>query len=347
LHLKNSRHHINICNALQYSPNYTLPLRFYFTSQLVFISLNFSKKSIVEFSLFLVAIIWALNFSVVKYSLTEIDPLSFNGLRFIFAAVIIWIVLFYRRQLFVIPRKDWLPLIGMGLLGNLVYQGLFIIGIDYTYAANASVMLGTIPIWVALISHIFNLEQMNIFKALGVVAAFAGITFIISGGNNTFSFSSDTFLGDLIIIGAAIVWGGYTILSKSFLTRYTPIQFSAIMATIGAIVLFLIGLPNILHLQWTQISAAAYGGVVYSGLLSIGVAYLIWNYGLQTVGAVHTATYQNLVPVMGLFFGIVLLNEQLTFLQYTGSALVVSGIVLARWKKRSDPKVAAADIKGE
>ena len=309
--------------------------------------MNFSKKSLVEFSLFAVAVIWALNFSVVKYALTEIDPLSFNGLRFIFAAAIIWVVLFYRNQVFRIPKKDWLPLIGMGLLGNLIYQGLFIIGIDYTYAANAAVMLGTIPIWVAIISHFFNLEQMNIFKTFGVIAAFAGIVFIISGGNDPFSISSDTFFGDIIIIGAAIVWGGYTILSKSFLTRYTPIQFSAIMATIGAIVLFLIGLPSMIQLEWTQISAAAYGGVVYSGLLSIGVAYLIWNYGLQTVGAVHTATYQNLVPVMGLFFGIVLLNEQLTFLQYIGSALVIAGIVLARWKRKTDPNVTAAEIKAE
>lgn len=309
--------------------------------------MNFSKKSLVESSLFIVAVIWALNFSVVKYSLNEIDPLSFNGLRFIFAAAIIWIVLLYRNQVFLIPKRDWLPLIGMGLLGNLIYQGLFIIGINYTYAANAAVMLGTIPIWVALISHFFNLEQMNIFKTFGVIAAFAGIIFIISGGNDPFSFGSDTFLGDIIIIGAAIVWGGYTILSKSFLSRYTPIQFSAIMATIGAIVLFLIGLPSIIQLDWTEISAAAYGGVIYSGLLSIGVAYLIWNYGLQTVGAVHTATYQNLVPVMGLLFGIVLLNEQLTFFQYAGSALVIAGIVLARWKRNTDFNVATTEIKNE
>ncbi len=305
--------------------------------------MNISKRSLVELSLFVVAVIWALNFSVVKYSLAEIDPLSFNGLRFIFAAAIIWAVLLYRNQLFTIPKKDWLPLLGMGLLGNLIYQGLFIVGIDYTYAANAAVMLGTIPIWVALISHFFNLEQMNIYKTLGVIAAFGGIVFIISGGKDPFSLGSDTFLGDLIIIAAAVVWGGYTILSKSFLTRYTPIQFSAVMATIGAIVLFLIGLPNIIQLEWAQISTAAYGGVIYSGLLSIGVAYLIWNYGLQTVGAVHTATYQNLVPVMGLIFGVMLLNEQLTFLQYFGSALVIAGIVLARWKRRTTAKIPVAE----
>lgn len=295
--------------------------------------MNISKKTLVESSLFLVALIWALNFSVVKSALAEIDPLSFNGLRFLFAAAIIWAVLIYRNELFTVPKEDWLPLIGMGLLGNLVYQGLFIIGIDYTYAANAAVMLGTIPIWVALFSHFFNLERMNILKALGVIAAFGGIIFIVVGGKEPFSLGSDTVFGDIIIIAAAVVWGGYTILSKSFLNRYTPIQFSAIMATIGCIVLFLIGLPNILQLEWSNISASAYGGVIYSGLLSIGVAYLIWNYGLQTVGAVHTSTYQNLVPVLGLIFGIVLLNEQLTLLQYTGSGLVIIGIILARWKK--------------
>lgn len=296
---------------------------------------NVNKKAIVESSLFLVAIIWALNFSIIKSSLTEIDPLSFNGLRFVFAAAIIWLALFWKKQQFSIPRKDWLPLLGMGLLGNLVYQGLFIIGIDFTLSANAAVMLGTIPIWVAMFSHFFNLEKMNIFKAAGVVFAFAGIVFIISGGEKGFSLNSDTFIGDVIIILSAVVWGGFTILSKPFLSRYTPIQFSAVMSTIGCIVLFLIGLPSMTVLDWGNVSYAAYGGVIYSGLLSIGAAYIIWNYGLQVVGAVHTATYQNLVPVFGLVFGVVLLNEQLTLLQYVGSALVIAGIVLARFRKKT------------
>lgn len=295
--------------------------------------MKISRKSLIEFSLFFVAIIWALNFTVVKSALAEIDPLSFNGLRFVFAAAVVWVVLYYRGQLFTIPKKDWLPLLGMGILGNLIYQGLFIIGIDYTYAANAAVMLGTIPIWVALFSHFFNLEQMTILKTAGVLFAFGGIVFIVTGGDEPFSLASDTFLGDLIIITSAVVWGGYTILSKSFLDRYTPIQFSTITTTIGAIILFLIGLPNIIALEWNTISPAAYGGVVYSGLLSIGVAYVIWNYGLQTVGAVHTATYQNLVPVLGLGFGVVLLNEQLSLMQYGGAILVIAGIILARWKK--------------
>lgn len=300
------------------------------------------KNTAVETSLFLVAVIWALNFSIIKNSLAEVDPFSFNGLRFIFAAALIWGVLLWRKQQFSIPKKDWLPLLGMGLLGNLVYQGLFIIGIDYTLSANAAVMLGTIPVWVAVFSHLFNLERMNKYKVLGVLCAFGGIIFIIGGGAREFSMTSDTFIGDVIIVLAAMVWGLYTILSKPFLERYTPIQFSAVMSSIGCVVLFLIGLPSMLTVNWSAVSYPAYGGIIYSGLLAIGAAYVIWNYGLQTVGAVHTATYQNLVPVLGLLFGIVLLGEQLTLAQYFGSALVIGGIVLSR-KKTNEPILVEAE----
>lgn len=305
--------------------------------------MKISRDTFVEASLFLTAVIWALNFSVVKSTLSELDPLSFNGLRFVLAALAVWGVLFYKKETFSIPRKDWLPLLGMGLLGNLIYQGLFIVGINHTYAANAAVMLGTSPIWVALFSHLFNFEKMNLLKFIGVIFAFAGIILIVSGGSESLSLESDNFLGDLIIIAAAVVWGSYTILSKKFLERYTPIQYSAIMATVGSISLFLVGLPHILELHWTEISAAAYGGIIYSGLLSIGAAYLIWNYGIQTVGAVHTTTYQNLVPVMGAFFGIILLNEKLTVLQLAGSGIVIAGIILSRWGKRNNKEKVPAE----
>lgn len=305
------------------------------------------KQTAVETSLFFVAVIWALNFSIIKSSLTEIDPLSFNGLRFVFATAFIWAVVFWRKQLFSIPRKDWLPLIGMGLMGNLVYQGLFIIGIDFTLSANAAVMLGTIPVWVALFSHFFTDERMNLVKGVGVLFAFGGIIFIMTGGSNELSLGSDTLIGDLTILLAAMVWGGFTILSKPFLERYSPIQFSAIITTIGGIVLFAIGLPNMTQINWPEVSYGAYGGVLYSGLLSIGAAYVIWNYGIQTVGSVRTSTFQNLVPVMGLVFGVVLLNEQLTLLQYFGSSLVIAGIVLARWKKKKAGKEKEVPVQAE
>ncbi|MFH5884225.1 DMT family transporter [Halalkalibaculum sp. DA3122] len=303
-----------------------------------------NRRTLIEIALMTVTVIWALNFSVIKGNLDEIDPLSFNGLRFLFAAVIIWGALLWRGQSINVPRRDWWPLVGMGVLANLVYQGLFIIGIDYTYAANVAVIMGTIPIWVALIAHLFSDEKLDLLKSTGVALAFGGVVFIMLGGSEELDFSSDTFIGDILTICATLVWGAYTVLSRNFLKRYTPLQFSTVTTTIGAVMLFLVGLPGMTVIDWSQVSYGAYGAVAYSGILSIGVAYIIWNYAIQEVGAVHTATYQNLVPVLGLMFGVILLNEQLAFEQYLGSGLVVGGIVLARWKKRRTKPEASKSV---
>lgn len=286
-----------------------------------------------DLSLFTIAFVWALNFTVVKASLSEFDPYTFNAIRFILAASFLWIVIAKNSAWFLIQKSDWKWLIPLGLLGNLLYQWLFIIGINYTYAANAAVMLGTIPIWVALFSHLLKMERMNRLKSLGIVFAFSGVVLIVVYGKNPISFSSDTFFGDMLIIAAAMVFGLFTILSKQFLTRYTPLQFSAIMTTIGAFSLTLIAIPFIPVTGWGSLSAGAWGGAIYSGLLAIGVAYLIWNNGILQVGAVKTATYQNLVPVLGLLFGIIILGETLEWLQYAGSAIVIAGILLTRYGK--------------
>lgn len=295
-----------------------------------------SPFNFVDFTLFIAVLVWALNFTVVKSSLEEIDPHTFNALRFILASALVWAIIWKRGDWFKIPAHHFLPLFLLGLFGNLLYQWLFIVGINFSFAANAAIILGTIPIWVAVFSHILSFEKMSRLKAIGVILAFTGVVIIISGGQNSVSFGSESFIGDVLIVVAAIVFGVYSIYSKTYLGSYSPLQFSGMMIAIGAFALTIIAIPEMSATNWSGISAAAYGGVVYSGALSIGLAYLIWNNGLARVGAIRTAAYQNLVPVMGLVFGVVLLNEQLNVFQYSGSAVVVAGIVLTRRSRSSE-----------
>lgn len=290
----------------------------------------FKKNILTDLSLLLLAVIWGLNFTVIKASLSEIDPYSFNAIRFILASSFMWIILARRKSWFRVDKKDILSLLLLGLLGNLLYQWLFIIGIDLTLAANAAVMLGTIPVWVALSSHFFAFEMLNRLKSIGVFLAFSGVVVIIFFGKNPISFGSDTFTGDLTIILAAVVWAVFTIFSKKHLTRYSPLQYSAVMTSIGAVSLTLLAIPHFHKTEWGSVSIAAFGGAVFSGLLAIGLAYLIWNNGIKVVGAVRSSTYQNLVPVIGLLSGIAILDESLELLQYFGAAIVIAGILITR-----------------
>lgn len=299
-----------------------------------------NRSLLTEVSLIAVALIWALNFSVVKFSLLEIDPMSFNAFRFSLATLFMYFVLLRSGQKLVVHKGDWPKIIGLGLLGNLVYQSLFIVGINFTFAANAAVMLGTIPVWIALVGRIFFGQQLSWFTISGVAAAFLGIFLIMEGSETGITLSSENIVGDIVILVAAFVFGLYTLFTKQMLGRYTPIQFTMLMMLTGGVALIIAGLPWIVRLDFGAVSAAAWGGTLYSGLLSIGMAYIIWNYGVSRVGPVRTATFQNLVPVLGLVFGVVLLKEPLLLWQYVGAAFIIAGIVLARTKPK--PKLRTA-----
>jgi len=287
-------------------------------------------KKIVELLLLLAIVIWALNFTVVKFSLMEIDPMSFNSFRFLLAIGTMYGILLRSGQKLVVHKGDWPRVIGLGLLGNLLYQCLFIIGLNWTFAANGAVMLGTTPVWVALSGWLFMRQTLRWYTILGIVAAFSGIVLIMEGSATGITLSAETIVGDLSVLLSAVVFGLYTLLSRPLLARYTPIQLTMLMMLTGGVAVILAGVPWVLRLDIGSISMAAWGGVFYSGVLSIAVSYMIWNYGIRQVGAIRTSTFQNLIPVLGLMFGVLLLKEELLPLQYLGATLTVVGIVLAR-----------------
>jgi drug/metabolite transporter (DMT)-like permease len=289
-----------------------------------------NRHIFIEFLLLLVAFIWASNFSVAKISMEEIDPMSFNAMRFLLATLLMWVVIYWKGKWKPVLKKDYGHMILLGFTGNLIYQLLFIFGLNYTFSANAAVMLGTVPVWVAVISHFFYDEQMNRNKAIGVILAFSGVLLILLGKPEQISISSKTFVGDLLTLMSALMFGYYSVHSKKLLNYYPPMQLTTITMTIGGVGLMIAGLPWIINLNFSGVSNLAYGGTVYSGLFSIGVAFLIWNYGLKQVGAVRTATYQNLVPVLGLILGFIVLGEKLGLIQYLGSAVVITGIIQTR-----------------
>ena len=103
--------------------------------------------------------IWASNFSVVKFALRDMSPLAFNGLRFTIASLILWLTVQIGGRTATIHRRHWLALIGLGILGNTIYQVLFIYGIDWTLAGNAALMLATTPIFTTLLSVLFRQEK--------------------------------------------------------------------------------------------------------------------------------------------------------------------------------------------
>lgn len=295
-----------------------------------------------DLAIVLLVLIWGSNFSVVKSALSEFSPLAFNATRFVLASTVLAVFLAISGVRVRFPKQDVLRLVGLGLLGNVLYQGLFIYGIDGTRAGNAALMLSTVPLIVTVLSVALKHETISRAGWAGVVLSISGIVVILWGSSRGLSFGSDTIRGDLIMLGSALAWSVYTVLSSPYVQKYGTLPVTAFTMWIGTIGLVLISTPALLAQDWISISPGAWGGLVFSGAFSLALAYILWYYGIRHLGSSRTAVYSNTVPVVALLVAWLTLGEVPTMVQVVGTIMILGGIGLARLRRK--PAVLPEDL---
>ncbi|MGD2152327.1 MAG: EamA family transporter [Gemmatimonadales bacterium] len=287
--------------------------------------------------------IWAANFSVVKFALREMSPLAFNGLRFTLASILLWLIVKLGGRSMTMDRRYWPALIGLGLLGNTVYQILFIYGIDRTLAGNASLMLAATPIFTTLLSIAFRQERIAWMAWTGVVISVVGIGLVVWGGTQAVSFGVDTVRGDLTVLAASVAWSIYTVGSNPLVRRYGALPVTAVTMWIGGFALFIVSIPSFLTQDWTAVRPVSWLALLFSGAFAIAVAYFIWYYSVRQIGNTRTTVYSNFIPVVALLIAWLMLAETPTWLQLLGAAAVVGGTVLVRIGRIELSAVAPAE----
>jgi drug/metabolite transporter (DMT)-like permease len=271
----------------------------------------------------MVVLIWGANFVLMKNVFAEFDPMAFNTVRMTLAAVLLFLMLLIREGWRPLPAKDALKMTGLGLLGNGIYQMLFITGLYQTTSGISSLLIGTSPIWVALLALFLRLEQVRGWLWLGIALAFGGVALVALGGPSA---EPKLLTGDLLTLVAATCWAGYTVFSKDLLQRYSPLRVSALALIPGIVSLWAVGLPSVLRQDWLTVSGTVWGTICYSAVLSIAMAYMIWSSAIQRLGAARTAIYNNAVPLVTLALAAFTLHEPVGVAQLGGVALVLLGI---------------------
>jgi drug/metabolite transporter (DMT)-like permease len=283
-----------------------------------------------DLGLLLMALIWGINFPLIKASLHELPPLAFNALRFPLAALTVLVILKVRGGVSWPEKVDWPRLIALGILGNVVYQGFFIFGVDATHAGNASILLATTPVWTLALSTLRGHENPGLLVWLGILATLSGMSLVILGGEFAIGIQSSTLKGDLLMIGAAITWSAYSVGSRRMILKYGSLSVTAWTLWVGSLGLVILGAPSVLRAPLGQASHFAWFGVAYAGIMAIGLAYILWYRGVQRIGNSRTAAYSNLTPVVALAVAWVWLGEVPRPLQIAGAAVVLGGLSLAR-----------------
>jgi drug/metabolite transporter (DMT)-like permease len=280
-------------------------------------------------------VVWAANPSFIKWALRDMDPLVFNAFRFAVATLplVVWVLV--RGERLSWHKGDGPKLLALGLVGHGVYQALFILGINLTLAGNVALILSINPAFVAVFSFLLGYERARGYVWVGVSLTMLGVALVTFGTGGKLDLGS-RLLGDLLILVVTMLWGLYTVVSQSFLKRYSSVKLNALTMPVGSLFLLVVAAPNIAKKAGTLpgVPAGTWAILVASGLLAVSASYVIWYKGVQKLGATRTAIYSNLVPVLAAFISFFVLKEPLGWQFWTGMALVIGGVTLARFGGR-------------
>ncbi len=276
----------------------------------------------------LVCLIWGMNFSVTKSAFDQLAPLPFTAIRFIISSLLLWLIIRVVEGPARLPPGSLRQLIVLGVVGNTCYQLAFMLGLARTTATNSALILSTVPTVVAMFAGALGLERITLRMWLGIAMGTAGVALVIATGG--VGFNRQTFVGDLLTVLAVLFWAGYTVGLRRVPHNVSPLRVTAITTVAGTPGLVLVGLPSLLQLDLAAVDLNAWLAVGYSSVLSLVVAYLLWNRSVKAIGGTRTAIYMCLTPVVAVFGAWLLLGERPQPLQGVGAVLIVAGVLLTR-----------------
>ncbi|MDA0596204.1 MAG: DMT family transporter [Chloroflexi bacterium] len=282
----------------------------------------------------LLAILWAGNPVANKAGLDDAGPLRLGYLRFILGAIVVLIYAIATKQSFRIKRREWVPL---GLLGVLftVQLAFMNVGQDYTSAGHAVVVTTTFPLWTGVFAHFFVPgDRMSRSRTFGTLVAYLGVVAVFYKG---FSDSSSDFLiGDLLLLGSAVLLGGRQVLLSQLgqgIDQHKLLMAQSVFGIVTFVIASLMFEGDEAFTVTTRLVVALlYTGVLIAGLGFIGQTWLLKRYLPSRVTVLSLSQ-----PIFGVLFSWWILGESIGGELYVGAVLVVIGSALAQ--RRGKPMV--------
>ncbi len=295
-----------------------------------------SKSWLADANMLTVVLLWAVNIPVLKYVLERVDKFAVNAIRLFVSVVILGIIVWFMKGNILDRRPEAPPIkkqifvVGLfAFFTALVYQVLFLIGIDATSAGNTAIILSAIPMWIAVLSFFFLKERLPFAAWVGLTIAFAGVVVV----SLMKSQEGSSLKGNLLMSCAALGWAIGAVMSKPIMKHISPVALTFFSIAVTLPVHFWLAADTMdqVEILWQDKWVGL--GLLYSGIFSTGLATAMWNIGVKQVGPSHAAGFQNLVPVIALLASWWMLGETPVVLQVLGGILIIAGLIVMRTKR--------------
>lgn len=303
------------------------------------------SKPLPYIALILAHLIWGANFVVAKITLQEFPPMSLAILRFAFASLLIAPFFFASKKKVKIKKEDYPKLVAVGILIITLNITFFFEGIKRTTVINASVLTLIIPMLSVLLGWLFLKEKVYLVNLAGIAVGFLGAIIII-GLPEIFlgEISSQTIIGNILLILASTVWVFGAIISRGLLKKYPSLTVIASAFMVGTLTFFLPATKEyIQNPNWFEnISILGLLGLIYMTLLSSISAYFLFEWGLARVGVIKADLFQYIEPIVAASLAVAILGEKITIPFLAGAVLIIAGVYLGTLAKEAHHKIHKA-----
>jgi drug/metabolite transporter (DMT)-like permease len=285
-------------------------------------------------------LLWALNIVVTKYMLEHgWLPLAYASIRYFAAISIFWIYTWWRERSFRIARADW---IYVGIAAGMIFvnQLCFVYSLEFAHASTVSLLFGTCPMFVGLISILFLHAHLDRSFWIGAGLTLAGVALIAAGAGGGLV---SGWKGDLLAIALAVTWASYTVAIAPLMRRYSPFRISAVVLALGWLPLVLVSIPQIGRQDFSSFSGTVWVGFAYAVIGPLFLTNILWFTAVDRVGAPRATIFNNMQPFFGVLFALLILSESIHGLEIAGGALIFAGIAYERAGRQVLARVPTAE----
>lgn len=282
----------------------------------------------------LLCLIWGSTWLFIKLGLEDLPPLTFAGIRFIIASVILLGLLKIRKQSLPTSRRDWMLLAGVGVMAFSLNYGLLFWGEQYISSGLAALLQATAPAFGLVIAHFYLPEEkMSPAKIIGVLIGIVGVGVIFSSQLRVAG--PKALAGSLALLLSAVFVAYSNVIVKAYCKHLEPTVLAAGQMMCGLVPLLLIGIPlegNPFNFHWTPVAVVA---MFYLAIVGSVVAFVLYYWLMKNMDVTKTLLIALVTPVVAVILGMIVLKETLEWRTLLGGAMIISGIaMLVRKQKR-------------
>jgi drug/metabolite transporter (DMT)-like permease len=262
----------------------------------------------------------------------ETTPIALAFLRYLIGAICL-APLALRMHWVRFARRDLLPVCVLGIVQFGVLIALLNYGLQTVPAARGALLFATMPLFTMLIAALLRYESLTALKTAGVVMTIVGVA--VAAGERAIHGGGDggNMRGQLAILASALSGGVCSVLYRSYLRRYPPLQVGVVAMIASVAFLAMLAAREGFFRATPHLSSGSWAAVIFIGLSS-AVGYFLLLWALAHTSPTRVSVFLALGPITAAVLGVLLLDEPLTTAAVIGLGCVVAGIWLANWRGR-------------